>query len=527
MNHRPALGKNVKSLEFNTYTDDKSEVEDVLTSLLSTHLPNVESYSSSFHRSSYLPVLIALLNNQLIRLKTLEKPVKDATNYNITNYTTCALLMKDRLEHLQMFDDYDGVLTNAKQTKLLYNLLYDNLQQFNKLISLSINMKTDEIIKELESITDACKTLEKIVFNFDSLNDDISSSLAIDSAFGQGLKLVPRSNVKSIEGTLKASRFHKVFSYIIDKFPQLKKISLSVNEEDATLSEPQEINLLQKYASKFNDSYYVSVNVNQDTICDAIGDFWVKTSKLGSERLEIHYEDDRDNCQLTIRKHVKSTVTRIYPYYDDYHVQDNFIETYGKYLLSLEFSSLIDNNDFSALDVYELPEHFLGHLVMHCPYLKFLTIENFMIRRSPYFNMDLSKRLSLSLLHIKDSSIYPGALEQLSFSVPKLKKLQLGYNLSYCRKDDDQATDTPTVEAIEIVMSHTTIDWIEFEHPGDEPFYVKFYSLSEQKNYRYKIDFDFEKITQKAISEEEYLAKNDGKYYYICSQTIPQFSFTC
>ncbi|CAO3619528.1 unnamed protein product [Mucor hiemalis] len=151
-----------------------------------------------------------------------------------------------------------------------------------------------------------------------------------------------------------------------------------------------------------------------------------------------------------------------------------------------------------------------------------------MLRRSPYVNFDLSKKLLLSLLCIKYCSFYAGALEQLSFSLPKLKKLQLGFFINYCRKDEDITTDEPTDEALEIIMPHTTIDCIEFEHPGEEPFYLKFYSLSEQKYYRYLVDFDFEVTDErhkKLISEEEYLDNDDEKHYYICSQTLPTFIF--
>lgn len=129
MNHRPALGKNVKTFACDVYANDKPEKEDILTLLLSTHLPHVERFSYS-NQISYFPIVNALLNNQSIHLKSLAKPNIYATVSDISNYSTCALLMRDRLNKLQICDIFDDI-KDPKQAKSLFNLFYNNLHQFD------------------------------------------------------------------------------------------------------------------------------------------------------------------------------------------------------------------------------------------------------------------------------------------------------------------------------------------------------------------------------------------------------------
>ncbi|CAO3619532.1 unnamed protein product [Mucor hiemalis] len=329
MNHRPTLGKNVKTFMCDVYDGEKTKKEDILTSLLSTHLPNVERFSSS-QRISYLPIVNALLNNRLIHLKNLENPNIYATESDVTNYSTCALLMKDRIKELQICDTFDAI-KDPKQAKSLFNLLYNNLHQFDKLSTLSIKNDTNEVIKDLEYITSACKTLEELSFNFSSLKNLTHVSPTAFRAFDTISEFVPELSIKSIKGYVKTADFYKVFSYIIHKFPQLQNFSLSVNTKDPAITDNQTITLLQKNMSKFNNCS-VSIKVNNDTVWDIIGGAWVETSKLGSEHLEIDYSEEREQCELAIQKRKKKetpTVTRVYPSYDDSWVHNSFIENYG------------------------------------------------------------------------------------------------------------------------------------------------------------------------------------------------------
>ncbi|CAO3619464.1 unnamed protein product [Mucor hiemalis] len=488
---------------------------------MSTHLPNVERFPQSY-KSSYFPTLNALLDNRLTKLNFLSVPDGSSDSCKLTNYTTCALLIKNRLENLRISDTFDDADEN--HIKSLFDLLYSRMNQFEKLRTVSIRKNTNQSIQVLEYITDACKTLKAIEFEFSSSGGEPDLSTMIDVDTNSNLEFSPRSNIKSLDGIVDASSFHKVFSYIIHKFPQLQNISLAStpNTED-TLVAQHTIVLLHNQISKI-DNYFVSVKVNKSEIWDTIGNIWDATSELGSENLTIQYEEASEECRLSISKSKSSTRrTQLYPCHPHW-AHAYFIENYGKYIGSLEFSFTIAENIYFS-DVRELPENFLGHLITHCPHLKSLVIQYYILRRCSYYNMDLSKRLSLSLLSLDDCAIYAGALEQLSLFLPRLKTLRLGIDLNFFCNSGDAEIDT-AVDVNEIVMPYTIIDEVLFGKQEDEPLYLKFFSLGEQKHYIYKCEEKNEdEMDIKEIDEVEYLDGNYGKHYYICSQTLPRFSF--
>lgn len=96
----------------------------------------------------------------------------------------------------------------------------------------------------------------------------------------------------------------------------------------------------------------------------------------------------------------------------------NFIENYGKYInsLRLRFGLDLDLATTTSLQPRELPANFIAHTFTHCPNLRYLYIESFILRPSASYpaGVDLRKKLSLSNLFFEDCLIYAGALEQIS-----------------------------------------------------------------------------------------------------------------
>lgn len=524
--NNPKLGKNVKFFvcRVPSYSDtEEAERDSILTTLLSMYLPNVESFDTEHHRFSYLPVLDALLDSQLARLQTLTEPSYNAGKGEIANYTTCALLMRGRLDTLQLWDR--SVPTKeAKRNKPYFDRLYNKIQEFEKLRTIDIRRDTNEEIQVLENVVEACKTLERIKFDFFSPEpppETTTSSIAIS-------KLSRRPNIESISGDVNTWSFSTVLSYIIHKFPKLQTLQLGVYPNSSMVKGQRAVTQLFEHMSKIDDFSVVGLPVRQNAIWDAIGGYWATTAaKLGSKQLKIHYNDSSSatKCQLSLRKRGKNSMeTSVYPSHPGWkHI--NFIEDYGKYLGSLDFGCSVDL-EYSITDLHELPENFMAHLMKHCPRLKSLTIEGSILERLSYFDMDLHKKFSsLSELNFQCCMIYAGVLEPLSFMLPKLKKLCLGYGFIYCPTGDISTTlEVPDGTLTEIIMPHTTIDLVVIEGSSDELIYIKVYALASKKYHRYLIDFERDDETfMKDITEEEF--SQGRKRVYICCRNKPDFYF--
>lgn len=386
-------------------------------------------------------------------------------------------------------------------------------------------MKTQDEIQVLEHITKTCKTLKDIVFRFTDPSNEYSSSLLTDNAI---LDMEPNCNIESINGTIRMSRFHRVFSYIILKFPRLQQSVLTISLGDTILVDYRTIILLYQHLSKLSKCSVEYLRFDQQTIWDAIGNHWNGASKLGGEDLELRYDNTYLKSQLSISKDENSTKTSfVINHFNLLHI--SFLENYGKYIGSLEFSFV--TNDHSCRD---LPDNFMTHISTHCPHLKSLTIEGCAFRRLSYFEIDLRRKLSLSKLTFHKCLIYAGVLEQLSFFVSKIELFHMGYDLQYRHNVEDiSATPDLLVDRIpEIVMPHTTINQLTLrfvKYTYDNSIFIKLYPSTEQNYYFYRIDHEDRnccyKDIKKEVSEEEFLRTTEGNRIYICCQNISKFAF--
>ncbi|CAO3619476.1 unnamed protein product [Mucor hiemalis] len=522
------------SLLWQTITEEVTSI----ATLLSGFFPNLQSLTVRRERFSYVPVLNALLESHLTRLKTIHEPTLNLSQSEVATYTTCALLMRDRLETLHIFDNYKAI-TEAAESRLYFDRLYSKLHQFDKVNNLIIKLKTNFGIQVLDNIVESCKALEQINFNFvSSIVGASSQRLSLDDS-DPFAKFTPRSNIKSINGTMYIPAFSLIFSYIMHKFSQLQSIYLYLVTDSITTIDPQTITLLFKYLSKF-DKYSVSnLTILDEDLCDTIGEYWKSSSKLGSQHVTIHNGKEfiADGfIFLNVAREKGSTHTELYAYdLEEIHV--SFIENYGRYIESLIYGFRVDEEEFGAAstDFNELPEHLILHLLKHCPHLKSLRIEGSILRQPSFFEIDMTYKFSLSKLAFDHCVIHAGVLEQLSLLVPKLDRLIIGYNVRYRRYGNDvltQEEESITEEAIEINMPHTTIDTlVVFQMEENDPLNIKLYSVSEQKFYLFTCDYDFEdgkngtEMLIKSITEEEEIASRSdlGRRVYISCQNVPRF----
>lgn len=88
--------------------------------------------------------------------------------------------MKDRLENFEICNT-SYAKKAAKQVESLFDLLYDKLNQFDKLSTLIVKKNTIKVIQALGYITHSCKTLEAMYFKFSFPAKDINSSTSIKS----------------------------------------------------------------------------------------------------------------------------------------------------------------------------------------------------------------------------------------------------------------------------------------------------------------------------------------------------------
>lgn len=532
--HRPNLGKNVKSFSPFLNSVPVSDPEDaerkkLITILLSSYLPNIEAFGES-SKTHYLLTMNALLDSQLTRLKSLKKPSDSPESSEVANYTTCALLMKDRLEELHIHDRYDSI-TDRKAVESYYDRLYDKLHQFDKLGSLDICKKTNKEVQMLEYITESCKVLKEIKFNFIDINNRAHPQ-ASRASFKD---LKPRTNIKLIDGYVNSSGVCTVIPYIIRKFPQLQKFSLGVRGEDSIVTDADTINDLFKLMSEIEFFDIHGLRVDPNTGWDIVGNRLAASSNPGSESVTFSYLGNYSpvqSCSLSFDKKDGFTDSAFivrYPTWERNWVNLDFVKKNGKYLqgVRIEYS----NREFilSPHDPKELPDDFMRHIIAHCPNLKKLYIDTFILRRHSYFKMDLHKKLSLDKFVLQGCVLYPGALEQLSICVPYIGNLEISCGLTYSTNTEDGPTalNFKLENAIEIFMPHTTIDSITIYQDQDEPIYVQIHSLKEKKSYFYYCDFMVETDDYfKRVTEKEFYNKSRDTHVYICSKTKPELDIT-
>ncbi|CAO3608936.1 unnamed protein product [Mucor hiemalis] len=311
----------------------------------------------------------ALLDSQLTRLKSLREPFPTSGLCEIANYTTCALLMKDRLSELHVSDRYWS-MTDANIGESYLGRLYDKLHQFNKLEILHIDRKTNKEVEMLEYIVESCKTLRELNFNFASYNN-----LARSQVYGASYAtLIPRSNVKTINGYINALSISTVIPYIIRKFLQLQKIVMKVRTDISIYTDEDTIDSLYEFLANVKEFSINGLGANPDTAWDIVGNRWVAASAPGSEGRK------RPDKYMLCRQ--VSPLDRNW-------INLEFVKKYGEYLQMVLIEYCV-GDEFGTIDeLRELPDNFVQQVITHCPNLNTLSFEGFNLRPFPYFKMDL------------------------------------------------------------------------------------------------------------------------------------------
>lgn len=249
----------VKAVKLPMFMDEEDpEHADHIYTLL-TNLPNLQKF---FSRDSPCFVLLtdALLNSKLNKLRT----VGDTRFIPFTNdYITCILHMKNRLRNV--FLSKKGVL---------YNRLYNQLDQFEAIEELFFKRKSATTIEELDSIVEKCSHLRKLVIQITEDYRKKSGPICMVEERNIPLFYTPRPAVYSLEYIQddEEDMHHTLLMYIIHKYPNLKQLILSVS--NVMMKDLSTFQRLMTYVSKIENVLIDDISINVKWICEGLKSYW-------------------------------------------------------------------------------------------------------------------------------------------------------------------------------------------------------------------------------------------------------------
>lgn len=503
------LGKIVKTFRLHIRKwVDRDTLEpttlDILRSLFSTYLPNLEELID-FSSVIYTPVKLAVVHSQMQPLKILGVSSFSMDEQDVEEYIECAIMMKDSLENLYITDCSNFEVDPIDNGHLLFDRLYDKLDQFNRLKEIEFRKDTNEGILLLDSIVESCPTLEQIVWRLkpdDTLqNNRMVSSNSIASRF------VPRTNIKRFlcnDG--KKALDIKTVIYLMHKFPQLDVCSAGLHE--STISNKPVLNQFMHYLSKTKIFFVEDIVLDHDVMIEAMSNFlggakgcatFRYSDSVSQESLSVYYNT------LLIKYPLSST-------FDDRgwkHVE--FLKKNGKLLGRIEYAIQLGDNNLLP-ERMELPEDIISHTCAYCPWIREIYFRDCTLKRLGNLPSEIQSLDQLSFWHCR---IHEGVLESLSTVLSKLKILDIS----------DTWFDSGVIN-----LPHTQIDQIEFDFPTDCTRYVKVTHTVDGSNYYHvlKIDADTEEEFDALPStEEEFLGASvqDRFEVYCKTNSVIKFSF--
>ncbi|CAO3612885.1 unnamed protein product [Mucor hiemalis] len=497
--NNPFLGDQVKVLSLKVYPNDyaeevnlnefKKKMEKIMervSSLLYDGLPNLQELYQNCLRT-YVPVLNALKNSRLKKLMILNSP-SGYTKDEQANHAACIVLMGDKVDKLDIRNE------DRQSTDLTSNHLYNILDQLPKLKELEIaDYSSVPWIQTLEHITSSCKGLKNFTFTFEKLKN---IGTVIDT-------LVPYKNMESIEGEFNNC---KLYTYIIQKFPQPRELKLSHWYDFLGL---EEYARLLSYLPGIDTIEVGRVCVNR-RVLDVTANWWEETSaELGSKVVEACYSEFRDkDCSLDIVKPKSAkepTFSFIYHIINLDSQHTEVIEKLGKFIGEFHLNYVTYNGEYNLPRKEDLPKQFLDNLFKHCPHLHSLQLEGWVLR--------------------KKCIIIGNYLSHLSTLLPHLKRLLLQGN-SYHSKDIQTSTgyykEYRIYKDLVYNMPQTEIDCvvISTKYYEDEPL-VKLFVESDKTYYYYR--YEEEEIC--SSNEEEFNQSKERNRIHLRCLNKPKFQF--
>ncbi|CAO3612889.1 unnamed protein product [Mucor hiemalis] len=494
LTRKPHLGELVKVFSLLISSLDKITIKVTkrVSNLLYNGLPNLQEFPKS-SLDTYSPVLRALKNSRLKMLKVLYSPIEDERK----NYANCILLMSNRVEQVEISNEY------CNSTDLNCDSLYSKLKQYSNLKEMDIcDNSNTPWFQTLEHITVNCKKLTKLKFQFER-------QILPEAGFDM---FAPSKNIEWLEGNIDDC---KMLTYIMHKFPQPRKLRLGFWYSNLDFGD---YTRLLTYLSKMDVINVGRFTVNR-RVLDITTRYWKKTvAELGSKSVKVCYFDQAEvDCALEIIKRedaTEPTYLFVYHivYYDSQHAE--VIKTMGRYIGQFHLVYDMENEVYDFPEKDNLPKKLLNQLSTLCPNLHTLHFEGWFFR-----GCSLSSRnLSLDELYFKNCTIVGPFFIQLSARMPHLKRLYIDDVL--CGSENTRTSLGYDVnDIIEIEMPRTRIDTIAI-FCQEELRYVKLFVASDKAYHYYRYEHNFLPSNEKEYSESK-------EYSRICFSCLnkPEFRF--
>lgn len=502
--HNAQLGIEVKRLMLNIQIWEdrdkvKEEIQNILTDLFSTCLPNLECLRDDFS-FIYAPLQQALINSQFKSLKRLEVSPHRIGKDELAEYLSCALLMKDHLENLYISD------SEIHYGEQLFHRLYSQLDEFDHLKEVTVlSSATDEGIFVLDSIVERCgPTLKEIVFFAHRGDGNRSKKEAcMDS-------ITPRTNIKWFTVD-KVSDI--MLTYLMRKFPQLEICSLREEGNVSQKTSPHILDQFSRYSSRLKELYVHETLLDHDMIVKILGNYWKGAiSAHGKQRVHFCYSEDEEleTEKLFVYKDYAS-IDYAFSSSSDQHdwKHIDFIKQNGSFLKRVEYTFFLDDLEKRIM----LPDDVIVQTLTYCPWIQDLQLEYCALKPLNVGALTPSseKRYSLEELSLLRCTIQEGALESLSAvlsDVIRLKVLDLDYDsdASYAKRA--------------IRMPHTRVGQIIFVLFKGTTLYLKVTNSVDENLIHYCV-LHSDKRDALPLTEEEFLVTPIDDRAEICCKTSP------
>lgn len=483
------VGSKVRSLTLSNIVNNRSRSAHLLKERairilkpLLPCLPNLEILQDQ-DSMIHTPLKRALLDFQLKALRRVEPPISGKAGIaELVDYISCALLIKDRLENLE--------ITNSVNW-LSHDELYRRLGEFSRLKELGLERKSSEKILLLEDIVKTCPSLESIQITFAEGSN--SSSVSVDEI----RNYVPAANIKRLSLYSKEAYNEEFFAYVTHKFPRLVSLRITCEKRTPEGINQQVVERFLHYLSGMNDFGSPFFNMDHGLMRGTISRFWAATSAPGEKCVEFSFSkyDSRDGFQVEVDS---ASISYSLSNAEQKHLE--FLKDNGKFLQHVKYDFELRNHR-NETERYLSTGAYLAHIFAYCPNIQYSRLSNCILNAGDALP---SKKYSLDDMFITSYEIQEGAFEWLSAILSEVKQLKVGEEYGYGGSD-----------TLVIRMPHTKVDTFFLGVLEGSLLYVKLINTSDGNSSYYTL-LGEEGSEVLPSTEEEYLCADQSECAEIC-----------
>lgn len=466
------------------------------------NLPKLQHFISTWP-PCLTAIMDALLDSKLNDLITLGDFVEnDFSN----DYVTCTLLLRDRLQNLLLAD-----------VGVLYNRLYNRLDQFKKLEEITIVAASANPIKQIDSVVEKCRDLQRVTIWFDGECDEEITATVDENDIP--LLYTPRPAVNTLKIKREVEDLHQnLLVYIMHKYPKLKRFEFDAGCVEVT--DASTFKRLLSYLTTIEDMTIGEIGIDPKWICDGVGSYWEAT-RLHKPHTYVHLKIEptligSDIAFFTI--YSRQNITAIQFPLSNYDFQNmDLLAKYGEhigYLLISGFDKRTLRRGNREVGIKSI-ENLIASSIMFCRQLRILVFYESRIRsteKSIIWKTAYLQKLMFKVCNIGDR-VFPTIFSGISRVDTMV--------FEQCKFRDENRKVT---SFISIDMPNTVLGSVSLKYLGDLFFaptsiyflISKIDDSSERVNEYYMYDFlKHDDVYLKASSESEYYDVNFSQYTHL------------